>query len=206
MVGSSFVADAATGLDAWINEANQQLHGMLVDAMGEEYVSSSSSFTTLANTSDYALPSGFYKLYGVDLNFHGNLRSLKRYETPERNAFRETHPEVLPRYRMVGSNLRLYPIPSPGLAGSILYAPEATVLVNAGDTVNYPNGWEQYIVLSAAIQALMKEESSVRDLMTERAVIEAKIREWKENRDLATPKQAVDVTVSDFDPDLWLWR
>lgn len=206
MTGSSFVADDATEVDAWINEANQQLHAMVVDAMGEEYVSSTSSFTTVSGTSDYNLPSGFYKLYGVDLNYHGNWRSLKRFETAERNTFRETHPETLPRYRLVGTKLRLYPATTDGLSGSILYAPEATVLSSGSDTVAYPNGWEQYIVLSAAMQALMKEESSVRDLSIERDKIERQIREVKENRDLATPRQTVDTTLVDFDPDLWLWR
>lgn len=202
MTGSSFVADSATGLDAWINEANQRLHAMVVDAMGEEYVSSTASFTTLAGTADYALPTGFYKLQGVDLDYHGLWRTLHRFEQPERNAFREMRPESLPRYALVGNNLRLYPIPSAGLSGVIRYAPEATVLVNAGDTVSYPNGWEKFIVIDAAIQALLKEESDVRGLAAERERIEKEIREYKENRDLATPKYVVDNQMTDLDV-LW---
>lgn len=199
MVGSSFVADAATGLDAWINEAHQRLHGMLVDALGEEYVSSTSAFTT-SSSSDYPLPSGFYKLFGVDLEYHGIMRSLTRYERPERNVFRELRPEALPRYSLVGSNLRLYPVPAAGLTGSILYAPEATVLVGGSDSVTYPNGWEKFIVIDAAIQALLKEESSVTALVAERERIEREIRDAKEARDMATPKRVVDVTLTDLDP------
>ena len=205
MVGSSFIADAATGLDAWINEANQKLHGMLVDAMGEEYVSSTSSFTTVSGTADYALPAGFYKLYGVDLNFQGAWRSLLRYERSERNAYREMRPDLLPRYSIVGSNLRLYPSDVGGLSGSILYAPEATVLTAGSDSVSYPNGWEKYIVIDAAIQALLKEESSVTALMQERARIEQEIRDAKESRDMATPKRAVDFELVELESD-FLWR
>lgn len=199
MVGSSFVADAATGLDAWINEAHQRLHGMLVDALGEEYISSTSAFTT-SSSSDYPLPSGFYKLFGVDLEYHGIMRSLTRYERPERNVYRELRPEALPRYAIVGSNLRLYPVPAAGLTGSILYAPEATVLVGGSDSVTYPNGWEKFIVIDAAIQALLKEESSVTALVAERERIEREIRDAKEARDMATPKRVVDVTLTDLDP------
>lgn len=199
MVGSSFVADAATGLDAWINEAHQRLHGMLVDALGEEYISSTSAFTT-SSSSDYPLPSGFYKLFGVDLEYHGIMRSLTRYERPERNVFRELRPEALPRYALVGSSLRLYPTPAAGLTGSILYAPEATVLVGGSDSVTYPNGWEKFIVIDAAIQALLKEESSVTALVAERERIEREIRDAKEARDMATPKRVVDVTLTDLDP------
>lgn len=202
MVGSSFVADAATGLDAWINEANQKLHAMLVEAMGEEYVSSTQAFTTVAGQSDYGLPSSFYKLLGVDLDYHGIMRSLQRYERPERNLYRELHPEALPRYALVGTNLRLYPAPPAGLTGSILYAPEATVLVNSGDSVTYPNGWERFIVIDAAIQALLKEESSVTGLVNERESIVREIRDAKENRDMATPKYVVDTSLNDLDV-LW---
>jgi hypothetical protein len=204
MVGSAFVADSGLGLDAWINEANQKLHGMLVDALGEEYVSSSASFTTIANTSDYAVPASFYKLYGVDLDYHGVMRSLKQYTRAERNTYRELHPEYLPRYSLVGTNIRLYPIPTAGLTGAILYAPEATTLVNSGDTVNYPNGWQRFIVIDAAIQALAKEESDVRTLVAERAAIIKEIEQTKEQRDLATPKRVVDLEVAEsFIEDWW---
>jgi|694.fasta_scaffold106148_2 hypothetical protein len=204
MVGSAFVADSGLGLDAWINEANQKLHGMLVDALGEEYVSSSASFTTIANTSDYAVPASFYKLYGVDLDYHGVMRSLKQYTRAERNTYRELHPEFLPRYSLVGTNIRLYPIPTAGLTGAILYAPEATTLVNSGDTVNYPNGWQRFIVIDAAIQALAKEESDVRTLVAERAAIIKEIEQTKEQRDLATPKRVVDLEVAEsFIEDWW---
>jgi hypothetical protein len=204
MVGSAFVADSGLGLDAWINEANQKLHGMLVDALGEEYVSSSASFTTIANTSDYAVPASFYKLYGVDLDYHGVMRSLKQYTRAERNTYRELHPEYLPRYSLVGTNIRLYPIPTAGLTGAILYAPEATTLVNSGDTVNYPNGWQRFIVIDAAIQALAKEESDVRTLAAERAAIIKEIEQTKEQRDLATPKRVVDLEVAEsFIEDWW---
>lgn len=202
MAGSSFVSDAR--LTDWINEANQKLHGMLVEALGEEYVSSTSSFTTVSGTSDYALPSGFYKLYGVDLNYHGAMRTLMRYERSERNAYREIRPDQLPRYNVVGGNLRLYPATTSGLAGTILYAPEATVL-HAADAVNYPNGWEKYIVIEAAIQALMKEESSVTALVAERERIEREIRDAKEARDMAMPKRVVDMELVELESDLY-WR
>ena len=202
MVGSSFVADTATGLDAWINEANQKLHGMLVDALGEEYISSLSTTTTVAAQSDYTLPTGFYKLYGVDLSYHGVMRALSRYERAERNAFREINAEALPRYSLVGGNLRLYPAPTGGLTLNILYAPEATTLTAGGDSVNYPNGWERFIVIDAAIQALLKEESDVSALAAERASIIREIEQTKESRDLANPKHVVDTSLIDLDV-LW---
>jgi hypothetical protein len=203
MASSSFISDAR--LTDFVNEANQKLHGMLVDALGEEYVSSSSSFTTASGTADYALPSGFYKLYGVDLTVGGNIRPLSRFNRSERNPLRNTTLNVglIPRYNLVGSNLRLYPVPTSVMTGAILYAPEATTLVSAEDQVTYPNGWERFIVLDAAIQCLLKEESSVGGLVEERGRIVQEIEATKENRDLASPKQVVDVDMVDI---LYTWQ
>jgi hypothetical protein len=200
---AGFVTDTATSLWSFINEAHAKLHGMLVDALGEEYVSSSTPFTTVANQSDYALPATFYKLYGVDLDYHGLMRALKQYNRAERNLYRELHPEYTPRYQLVGSSLRLYPAPAAGLTGAILYAPEATVLAASNDTVTYPNGWERFIVIDAAIQALLKEESSVTQLVAERAAIIREIEATKELRDLATPHQVVDVNNLDNTIEEW---
>jgi hypothetical protein len=199
MVGSSFVADAATGLDAWINEGNQKLHGMLVEAMGEEYVSSSTSLTTVAGTATYALPSGFFKLYGVDLTYHGDTHALLPYMRSERAAYQQEELVLRgpPRYSLVGSNLKLQPTPQSVMTGTIYYAPEATVLSSGTDAVNYPNGWEKYVVLYAAIQALLKEESSVTGLRQELAEVEKEIERAKEARDYANPKTLVDMDLVD---------
>lgn len=209
MVGSSFVADSATGIDAWINEANQKLHGMLVEAMGEEYVSSSASLSIVAGTSDYAVPTGFFKLYGIDMTIGDYVRALKPYERLERNVYRNGRllGEMfrgleVPRYSLVGSNIRFYPAPSQVITTSVLYAPEATVLVNGSDAVNYANGWERFIVLDAAIQCLAKEESDTRTLVAERAAVVKEIENAKEQRDLNRVHRVVEVDMIDEDP-LW---
>lgn len=209
MVGSSFVGDTATSLDAWINEANQKLHGMLVEALGEEYVSSTASLSIVAGTSDYAVPSGFFKLYGIDMTLGDYVYALKPYERAERNLYRNgRNPGVrvrgfeVPRYSLVGSIIRIYPTPQQVLTTTVLYAPEATVLVNGSDTVNYANGWERFIVLDAAIQCLAKEESDVRVLTEEREKVIREIELAKEQRDLSIMHRVVEVDYIDEDP-LW---
>jgi hypothetical protein len=202
MPTTSFVTDAE--LTAWINEGAQRLHEKLVDAMGEEYVSSSTAFTTVAGQSDYALPTTFLKLYGVDLNVGGVNKALRPYMRAERGAYRDDQLGMnrAPRYSLVGSNLRLYPVPSGGLTGAILYAPVFTLLSSGSDTCNFPNGWERYVVLYAAIQATIKEESSPSALMAVLEKEEADLDKFKMERDLAAPKQVVDLDIADFD---WLY-
>lgn len=200
MVGSTFVADDTNNMYAWVNEGCKRLHGKLVEAMGEEYVSSSASLTTVAGTTDYAVPTGFFKLYGIDLSIAGQSYSLKPYMRAERNAYRNLAyitSVTLPRYSIVGGYFRLLPAPGAG-TGTVYYAPEFTSLTSGSDTVNFPNGWEAYVVLYAAIQALMKEESSVTDLRRELDSLERELEYMKECRDYAMPKQAVNMDIVDY--------
>lgn len=209
MPTTGFVTDTANSLDAWINEGVQQLHGKMVDAMGEEYASKSSTFTTVADQSDYTLPTDFFKLYGVDLSASsgGPTRTLTPFNRSERGAYNDSllALQPIPRYQLVQDTLRLYPKPGAGQTGTIYYAPEATLLVLPGDTVKIPNGWEAWVVCYAAIRALAKEESSIGDLRVIMKDIERQIEDTKEQRDLANAHQSVDMDLVDFDR-IFRWR
>lgn len=206
MVGSSFVADTATSLDAWLNEGAQILHDKLVEAYGSEYLEKSTTATTTTAT-DYALPSDFYKLLGVDLLISGSTVTLAPYMRPERNlrSNQVLAYNYVPRYLLTGSNLRLSPAPQSGQTLTIWYVPPLQVLqngtgstyinllTNASDTINFPNGWERYVVLYAAIQAMLKEESDVRPLQAELMKMDQQLEEIIENRNVSEPMQAIDI-------------
>ena len=205
MVGSQFVTDAR--LYELLTESHQKLHGMLVDALGEEYAFELASFTTVGSQAEVAVPCSFFKLYGVDLEVNGKIRSLKPFNRASRNLYRNAnsssnHP---PMYRLSGGNVTLYPAPPDGLEGQILYAPGATLLTLSTDVVSYPNGWERFIVIDTAIQMLIKEESSVTALVAERDRIVKEIEASKEERDLAAPKQVVDVYEAALEEILEPW-
>lgn len=206
---SGFVTDTATSLDALINESAQLLHDILAKKLGDAYLVSSSSFSTSGST--VALPSDFYHLLGVDLTVGGVTRSLKRFMFRERNAFKNasvyTGPLEVPRYALEGTNIRLYPQPSSGLSGTFWYvpllqvSPSGNLLVNGTDSINFPNGWEVFIVVDAAMKVLAKEESDTSALDRERSRILNRIEEAATDRDLGAPHQAVDVESADI--DLW---
>lgn len=202
MTDSSFISD--TRLYELITESHQKLHGMLVDALREEYAYELASFTTAEGQIDFAVPCCFYKLYGVDMEINGRIVALKPFNRAERNRYRNLNGSASypPMYSLSGGNLKLFPVPPAGLTGEIIYAPEATRLTLSTDEVSYPNGWERFIVIDAAIQCLIKEESSVTALVAERQLIINEIADTKENRDLANPQQVVDVYALEGE-DLW---
>lgn len=64
-------------------------------------------------------------------------------------------------------------------------------------TVDGVNGWEEYLVVDAAIKALQKEESDVSVLLAQKALLQRRIESAATNRDAAEPARVVDVTVTD---------
>ncbi len=211
MTGSLFVTDTADSLDSWINEGSQKLHDLYVQAYGEDYLEKSAALTTVANQTDYTLPGDFYKLLGVELPIAGKQRSLKLYNRAERNAL-ESQGAVnsLPRYKLSAGVIRLLPAPVSVLVGKFWYSPLLQVtkadtsvinlLVDAADSVNFPNGAERYVIMYAARLAMIKQESDTsridRDIMKEESDLAALIEE----RNAAEPKSAVDVEATDLDP------
>ena len=215
MENSSFVGDPEW-LD-YINEGAKRLHELLVGAYGEDYFKKTSAFTT-SGVSDYALPSDFFKLTGVDLVINNKPESLKRFMEPERNSYRNVSTVnwySVPRYKLEGNFLRLYPIPPSGLSGTIIYIPLLQVLqggvgstyinsfANDADTCDFPNGWEKFITAYAAEQALIKEESNTRAIRDQLDRWEAELVAMAADRDAAHPKQAVDHDLEDLDPRWW---
>ena len=199
MVGSLFVTDSE--LTAFLNASLDELYDLVLQKFGDDYYVSSSSITTVAGTSSYALPSGFYKLLGVDLTIGGEVRDLKRFEFKERNLHRNSTglvgPTDAPRYRLEGSNLRLYPAPQSVMSGTLWYVPQRTQLSSGSDTVDFPGGWEEYAVIDAAIKALVKEESDPAALIAAKADMLRRIEQAATNRDAGEPERVADVQVYD---------
>jgi hypothetical protein len=206
-----FVLDAATSLDAWINEGLQKIWELLVRAYGQDFIEAEYSFNTVAAQTDYTLPSEMLQLYGVDMQIGGVGFSLIPYPRTERNLYKNVLQgtwKMRPRYRMVGmspGNLRLLPAPDAAYACKILYAPSFSILVGDTDQVDLPNGWERYAIVYAAIQALAKEESDTRELRIELDKMEHELELITLRRNADQPHQAVDVeSVEEDNPLMYL--
>ena len=208
---AGFIADTATSLDMFINEGIEIVHDMLIEAYAGDYVEKSSAFTVASG--DVSLPTDFYKLLGVDLNSTGGVLTLENYNRRERNKFKNAGSfgvlGTSPKYKLssVGGvsgagALRLLPQPVAGTTGTVWYSPVATALVAAGDTVNFPGGWEKYVVAYAAMCCLAKEESDTGEMKALLSTWDAKYKALMENRDAGQPQHSVDV---DAVNDVWPW-
>jgi hypothetical protein len=153
-VNSQFVTDLEVA--TYLSNSYKELYDMLVGAYGEDYyVSKRASFVTNNNLDIYPLPDGtitftddngnpfiappFYKLLGLDYQLSPNnpqgYITLKSFPFSERNKY--AVPNFASfwgftnlRYRILGNNLWLTPIPASGQPLRIYYIPRPINLVS----------------------------------------------------------------------------
>jgi len=290
MVSSQFVTEPE--LVGYIQNSYKDLYNLLVTSYGEDYYASiPATITTVGNQDKYDLPNGnntftdsenntitppaFYKLLGVDLQLSPNnpqgYITLKTFPFSERNRF------AIPnfasfwgftnvRYRLLGDQLWLTPIPASGQRIRLWYVPRPNNLINTFNTATtaqsttitmsandmesvtvgmnvfgsgiLPNtviiskdsptdatmslaaqgtysqtplqlfdyntpidgiaGWEEFVVIDAAIKCKDKEESDCQVLIARRMKKEKDIEGIAANRDPGTAARTADVMT-----DIW---
>lgn len=194
MVNSKFITDAE--LNTYINASLTELYDLLLSSRGENYYVVSYDFTTTSTNDTYALPTDFYKLLGVDL-VSSNTQSitLKAFRWQERNRFRE--PFYNQRvynlmYQIRNNDLVFIPTPNAVQKIRVWYIPRTEELALDTDTFDGINGFEEYVVIDAAIKMRVKEESSVDELLLAKQKMEERIRTMSAARDSTEPPRLVD--------------
>lgn len=197
MVDNEFVTDSE--LNSYINFAIADLHDLLVESYSNDYFIESQTSTTVSGVADYALPSDFYKLRGVDIKLLGNdFINVRPFNFNERNRFQDFGSWTLLglsniRYRLMGSNIKFSPIPDSAIEYRLWYIPKATKLVSDSDTLDDINQYSDFVVITAALKMLNKEESDISALAGERQRIIERIQHAAQNRDAAQPESISDI-------------
>lgn len=208
METSDFVTDSE--LTGYINSSLAELYDLLVSAYGEDYfLADPFAITTSNNISDYALPDDFYKLKGVDAKINGSdWYSVRPFNFNERNRNQDVTwgliggPNV--RYRIMGSKIKLSPLPNGAYPLQLWYVPSAPVLAVDADEFNDVNGFSEYVIVDAAIKMLQKEESDVSVLMAQKMTLKRRLEEMSLNRDAGQPESVSDIYAENN--EFWFWR
>jgi hypothetical protein len=206
-VNSNFVTTAEW--NAYLNASARELYDLLITSYEDYFVAPRLSITT-DGTASFDLPTGqnyssapaLYKLYGVDLGVSAAQDAwitLKKFDFIARNRY------VFPQqgstalgvnnlqYRVLGSKIQFIPTPSAGQTIGLWYFPRLTTLMRDYDILDGISGWEEYVVVDAAIKALRKEESDTQELMSEKMGLKQRIEEAAQGRDAGQPDTISDV-------------
>jgi hypothetical protein len=130
-----------------LSQAHTSLWDRLVTASPPDYFLNDTTFATTAGTVAYALPADFYKLRRVQVTESaGRRRSLIPMQPDDR--------------------VMLLP-PEAGTSVVLEYIPTAPVLASTSDSIDGINGWEEMVVLTAAIKVFRKKGLDVSPLAAE---------------------------------------
>lgn len=206
--------------DEWnanINQSTFELFDILTTKYGEDFFVASPYTIETTGAKNYALPDGsaafavnnvtppaVYKMIGVDCGVAvGNNAwvTLPRYNWIDRNRF--IYPQLQANalgvfnlsYRQMGNQLYFIPNPSAGQFIQIWYVPVMTMLLQDTDMLSFSiSGWSEYVIVDAAIKALLKEESfdHANALMGSKAALLERIETTAANRDVGQPNTISD--------------
>lgn len=193
----------------YINQSYYELYDLLITTYEDYFVAPRLMFQTDGNQK-YDLPNGnnyngapaLYKLYGVDLGLSNSTNAwvtIKKFDFIQRNRY--VFPQITStflgvfnlRYRVIGNQIMFIPAPSGGQYIGLWYYPRLTTLLADNDVMDGFSGWTEYVILDAAIKALLKEESDASALMARKEAIKLRIEAAANNRDAGQADYISDV-------------
>lgn len=175
------------------------------------YMRSPHLITTAKDVQLYPLPQDFLSLISVDVTITagGPVIAARSYQEEERNAFRNMpinfgwSSGAAIYYQIQQTDISFIPIPSGTYAVTVNYVPTAPILADAEDKIDSINGWEEFIVLDAAIKCLMKagENDSIPMLERRLEAQRMRIRGMAPRRDQQFAERVHVIENADYDGD-----
>lgn len=199
LVGSSFVS--STEWTTWINSGLMELYDIVVGAYEDYFTTSTTS--TITSGSSFALPAAFYKLRGIDYQISGSdYLNVPQYNFNDRNrqlywTYSPRGHDSVRRYRLIADTLEITPNDRATGTYRIWYVPAATALSAGSDTIPTAlskSGWEEYIVLYAAVKAKLKGEEEVEDMENQKLALAQRIVSMSANRNADQPERITDLS------------
>lgn len=213
MVGSAFVSDAE--IIDYVNVGMAEIHDLLVDKYEDYYVSTTTY--TLPGGNPGTLPATFYKALGVDFDAGGVSYRMRRYTFQERNMYNS--PSVAAariadtRYSIQGNQIKFIPSPTTSGTATLHYVPEAQRFSSGSTSATIvslapaiANGYEEYVVVDAAIKCLMKEESDIQTHMIYKEQLRKRLESAAGNRDAGEHSRISDVNTGVYLEDYINYR
>ena len=167
------------------NDGISLLQSLLVDGTdGQLFAKNAPNLVQLGDYS-YQLPTDFSQLVSVDIRYQGHyIRSFAA--DPQDYAHLTDLTETgyasisrhFLRWNMSLGRPELFVFPARSVSDiAVQYIPAAPTLSLDSDVLGWPDFWNQWVVLDAAIQCLNKEESITSALSMEKEKVERRIRD-----------------------------
>lgn len=157
----------STEVDRYINQSIADLYDLLRDHAAEDYYSETAQPVTTANQVTVSPPTRFFQLLSLERVDGTRVIRMRKLDTRDRDKFSATGPPLF--YRLVGGAadttgeysalVELFPTPDSAYTLLLRYIPHAPVLNADTDVWDGFNGWEEYVVVDAALKCMEKEQN-----------------------------------------------
>lgn len=199
-VGSDFVSDDEI-LD-YLNMAYRELYDFLIRTFEPVYFTKRLPILYSGTYHEADLPDDFYKLYSValaptcDYGSQGENGCSKRSETTRiyQVQYNEQLPELLEGYALKANKIELFPERDEDICLCIEYIPTPTILT-ATTQIDGVNGFDDYMVVQAAILVSMKERTDTTELRRYKNDVEQRIEASAYNRGMLEPFRVVSYDI-----------
>lgn len=214
MVNSNFVSE--TEWNYYISNSYAELYDILVSKFEDYYIADPLLVTVNSPEFTFDLPADFYKLRGIDKSLGSGdplsddwyaIRPFN-FEKRNRRAIVDVYRGFFPivQYRILGGQIIISPNDQAQGIYRLWYVPKYSALTTDTDEVNGVNGWEEYIIVDAAMKALRKEESDVSVYMAQKQALLQRIEGMAANRDAGETERVTDVNLTNSeDPLFFRW-
>lgn len=196
------------GWNEFINQSYAKLYDIIISSYEDYYLKDPLDVTIAPGSSTIDLPTDFYKLKGLDYQdglssvSENNWIDVRKFNFKQRNRTNNLNRIVgnnpFRQYRILGDKIHILPKENAPGNYRIWYNPPITTLVNDTDEIDGVNGWEEFIIVDAAIKALAKEESSTTELQKELGDLMTRIKASAETRDISEPNVITDCESNDY--------
>lgn len=193
-------------INRYVSSSYSFLYGLLVRS-GEAYFENTQTITT-TGVATYALPADFYRM----------LRVRYRVDSQSWARVIEADPNIIDRvttngvratwYRLVNNSIEFYPTPPSLQTYQLRYIPAAERLTGDNQSINGVNGWEELIVLDAAIKCLRKSDKQemAAGLERDRLLMLKNIEDLAYERSIASSTRPFREEDVSYEPDPSSWR
>lgn len=172
-----------------INKALAEFYD-LVSGTFEGFYDKTATVATVAGTQTVNLPSDFYNLRAIDRQL-----DAENFSPLTRLVFRDTYSYggrgIPSGYMLHGGTapgvMRLWPIPDSVYTLRVTYEPLFAQLAADGDTFDFRNGWEEYVIHAALLRLDAREERQLGDRMALIERAKQRILTSAEKRNSAEP-------------------
>ncbi len=165
MQNTQFVTD--TEITTYLDKAYRKLYNQIAARYSAHFVKEGTLVLDVGSTDTYGLPSDFYRLLGLDLVTGGRPFTLRPWTLNERNRTNYGYLSQPIRYIIKGTKVQLKPEPSASDTVKCFYVPVPAALTGATQ-IDVFDGFDEYIVIDAAITCKQKQESDVSVLMAQK--------------------------------------